>query len=158
VEPVDSARSLPARRISYSDLYSLVADVVSALCALDVCPGDRIASYSSNCVVSHRYCPRRTEFNLGAHRKIVLPYWPQQQLVSVSPSSRLRFTFQVQFGLALLPISVRMVFLKGTFYQQPWALSLTPFVPDSSKSHQKYYLQSMQSCMLAAAIQYTLII
>ena len=50
-------RSLPSdpqptlRRVTYAELYDLVADLVSALLSYGLKPGDRVASYSSNCVV-----------------------------------------------------------------------------------------------------------
>lgn len=39
------------RRVTYAQLYNLVADVASALLYHGVRPGDRVASYSSNCIV-----------------------------------------------------------------------------------------------------------
>ncbi|TDL29505.1 acetoacyl-CoA synthetase [Rickenella mellea] len=38
------------RRVTYAKLYELVSDVVSALLKLGLQPGDRVASYSSNCI------------------------------------------------------------------------------------------------------------
>jgi hypothetical protein len=40
------------RRCSYAELYELVAALVSALLQHGVKPGDRVASYASNCIVS----------------------------------------------------------------------------------------------------------
>ena len=42
--------------MTYSELYNLVADLVSALLSYGLQPGDRVASYSSNCTVSQAYC------------------------------------------------------------------------------------------------------
>ncbi|EGO01898.1 hypothetical protein SERLA73DRAFT_104023 [Serpula lacrymans var. lacrymans S7.3] len=49
-EPTPEEPSPPLRSISYADLYALVADLVSALLHHNLKPGDRIASYSSNCI------------------------------------------------------------------------------------------------------------
>lgn len=38
--------------MTYAELYQQVADLVSALLSLGLQPGDRVASYSSNCIVS----------------------------------------------------------------------------------------------------------
>jgi len=51
-EPSPNYPSPLLRRISYSDLYSLVADLVSALLLAGLKPGDRVASYCSNSIVS----------------------------------------------------------------------------------------------------------
>lgn len=39
------------RRITFAELYDLVADIVSSLLACGLKPGDRVGSYSSNCIV-----------------------------------------------------------------------------------------------------------
>ncbi|TFK43520.1 acetoacetyl-CoA synthetase [Crucibulum laeve] len=44
------------RRCSYAELYSLVADLVSALLHHGIKPGDRVASYSSNCIENVAAC------------------------------------------------------------------------------------------------------
>ena len=41
--------------MSYAELYTLVADLASAFLARGLQPGDRIASYSSNCIVRTYY-------------------------------------------------------------------------------------------------------
>lgn len=51
VEPLGDKVTPELRRITYAELYSLVADLVSALLDLGLQPGDRVASYSSNCIV-----------------------------------------------------------------------------------------------------------
>jgi len=55
-EPTADAPSPPLRRVTYSELYNLVADIVSALLSYGLQPGDRVASYSSNCIVSQAHC------------------------------------------------------------------------------------------------------
>ena len=40
------------RRVTYSELYSAVGDLVSALLDLGLKPGDRVGAYCSNCIVS----------------------------------------------------------------------------------------------------------
>ena len=55
VEPLLDEHFEPAkhvRSISYGDLYAVVADCVSALLSYGLKPGDRVGSYSSNCIVS----------------------------------------------------------------------------------------------------------
>ncbi|EIN10628.1 acetoacetate-CoA ligase [Punctularia strigosozonata HHB-11173 SS5] len=44
------------RRITYAELYDLVADLVSALLLRGLRPGDRVASYSSNCIENVAAC------------------------------------------------------------------------------------------------------
>lgn len=51
-EPTPDNPSPPLIRMTYFDLYNLVADSVSALLQQGLKPGDRVASYSSNCIVS----------------------------------------------------------------------------------------------------------
>jgi len=50
-EPTPDTPNPEFRRCTYSKLYSLVADLVSALLLNGLKPGDRVASYSSNCIV-----------------------------------------------------------------------------------------------------------
>ncbi|KZT39610.1 acetoacyl-CoA synthetase [Sistotremastrum suecicum HHB10207 ss-3] len=50
VEPLPGLAPASPRTISYGDLYLQVADVVSALLTIPLLPGDRVASYSSNCI------------------------------------------------------------------------------------------------------------
>ncbi|KAF8913910.1 acetoacetyl-CoA synthetase [Gymnopilus junonius] len=49
-EPTPEDPEPRLRRVTYAELYNLVADVASALLYHGVRPGDRIASYSSNCI------------------------------------------------------------------------------------------------------------
>ena len=51
VEPEPNHPDPGLRRVSYAELYALVADLVSAFLARGLKAGDRIASYSSNCIV-----------------------------------------------------------------------------------------------------------
>lgn len=51
-EPTPETPSPPLRSVSYADLYVQVFHVVQALKEIEIKPGDRIASYSSNCIVS----------------------------------------------------------------------------------------------------------
>lgn len=44
------------RRVSYAELYTLVSDLVSALLAQGLKAGDRVASYSSNCIENTAAC------------------------------------------------------------------------------------------------------
>ncbi|KAF5333725.1 hypothetical protein D9611_002601 [Ephemerocybe angulata] len=44
------------RKVSYAQLYALVADLVSALKANGLRPGDRVASYASNCIENVAAC------------------------------------------------------------------------------------------------------
>jgi acetoacetyl-CoA synthetase len=50
VEPTPE-HSLQLRSVTYAQLYDIVRDVVSALLYHGLRPGDRVASYSSNCIV-----------------------------------------------------------------------------------------------------------
>ena len=50
VEPTPE-HSLQLRKVTYAQLYDIVRDVVSALLYHGLRPGDRVASYSSNCIV-----------------------------------------------------------------------------------------------------------
>ncbi|KJA30266.1 hypothetical protein HYPSUDRAFT_126374 [Hypholoma sublateritium FD-334 SS-4] len=49
-EPTPDDPAPRIRKISYAHLYALVADIVSALLYLGIKPGERVSSYSSNCV------------------------------------------------------------------------------------------------------------
>jgi len=51
LEPTLDNPNPPVRKLAYGELYSLVADIVSALLLLPIQPGDRVASYSSNSIV-----------------------------------------------------------------------------------------------------------
>lgn len=51
VEPEPNNPNPEFRRVSYAELYALVSDIVSAFLAHGLKPGDRVASYSSNCIV-----------------------------------------------------------------------------------------------------------
>ncbi|KAI0347561.1 acetoacetate-CoA ligase [Trametopsis cervina] len=56
VEPHPGNPQPPLRKVSYAALYELVADLVSALLAQGLMPGDRVASYSSNCIENVAAC------------------------------------------------------------------------------------------------------
>ncbi|KIK68140.1 hypothetical protein GYMLUDRAFT_36974 [Collybiopsis luxurians FD-317 M1] len=55
-EPTPECPNPPLKRCTYAELYALVADLVSALLHHGVQPGDRIASYSSNCIENVAAC------------------------------------------------------------------------------------------------------
>ncbi|OSD04284.1 acetoacyl-CoA synthetase [Trametes coccinea BRFM310] len=56
IEPEPKHPKPDVRRVSYAELYALVSDLVSAFLAHGLQPGDRIASYSSNCVENVAAC------------------------------------------------------------------------------------------------------
>ncbi|OBZ76479.1 Acetoacetyl-CoA synthetase [Grifola frondosa] len=56
IEPEPSNPNPPLRRVTYAELYALVADLVSAFLSCGLKPGDRIASYSSNCIENVAAC------------------------------------------------------------------------------------------------------
>ncbi|CCM02494.1 uncharacterized protein FIBRA_04595 [Fibroporia radiculosa] len=56
IEPEPNNPDPPLRRVSYAELYSLVADLVSAFLSLGLKAGDRVASYSSNSVENVAAC------------------------------------------------------------------------------------------------------
>ncbi|KIJ56671.1 hypothetical protein M422DRAFT_149201 [Sphaerobolus stellatus SS14] len=56
IEPTLDHPNPPVRKVSYHELYHLVADVVSALLLVPIQPGDRVASYSSNCIENLACC------------------------------------------------------------------------------------------------------
>ncbi|PCH41206.1 acetoacetyl-CoA synthetase [Wolfiporia cocos MD-104 SS10] len=56
IEPEPSNPSPAFRRVSYAELYVLVADLVSAFLAAGLKAGDRVASYSSNCIENVAAC------------------------------------------------------------------------------------------------------
>ncbi|KAI0832453.1 acetoacyl-CoA synthetase [Trametes gibbosa] len=56
IEPEPNHPSPDLRRVSYAELYALVSDLVSAFLAHGLKPGDRVASYSSNCVENVAAC------------------------------------------------------------------------------------------------------
>ncbi|CAE6445670.1 unnamed protein product [Rhizoctonia solani] len=56
VEPTPDLASSPLREITYAELYTKVADIVSALIEHGVNKGDRVASYSSNCIETAVVC------------------------------------------------------------------------------------------------------
>ena len=53
-EPSSEFPVVHTRLCSYAELYQLVTALVSALLQHGIQPGDRVASYSSNCIVSLR--------------------------------------------------------------------------------------------------------
>ncbi|KAL1747449.1 hypothetical protein HDZ31DRAFT_80433 [Schizophyllum fasciatum] len=55
-EPTPELPHPPLRRAAYADLYAMVADVVSALLSRGFQPGDRVASYASNCIENVAAC------------------------------------------------------------------------------------------------------
>lgn len=55
-EPTPDCPSPVDRHVTYAQLYDLVADLVSALLQLGLRPGDRVASYCSNCVENVAAC------------------------------------------------------------------------------------------------------
>ena len=51
VEPTPDCPNPSKRKVTYRELYELVSNLVSALLLVPIQPGDRVASYSSNCLV-----------------------------------------------------------------------------------------------------------
>ncbi|KIK06693.1 hypothetical protein K443DRAFT_246951 [Laccaria amethystina LaAM-08-1] len=59
IEATEPTPEYPVPRLrttSYAELYSLVADLVSAMLHYGLKPGDRVASYSSNCIENVAAC------------------------------------------------------------------------------------------------------
>ncbi|EIW61928.1 acetoacyl-CoA synthetase [Trametes versicolor FP-101664 SS1] len=56
IEPEPNHPNPEFRRVSYAELYALVSDIVSAFLAHGLKPGDRVASYSSNCIENVAAC------------------------------------------------------------------------------------------------------
>ncbi|KAH9899837.1 acetoacyl-CoA synthetase [Cubamyces lactineus] len=56
IEPEPNHPNPDFRRVSYAELYALVSDLVSGFLAHGLKPGDRIASYSSNCIENVAAC------------------------------------------------------------------------------------------------------
>ncbi|KAJ1308642.1 hypothetical protein OPQ81_004336 [Rhizoctonia solani] len=56
VEPTADLVGSPFRQVTYAELYTQVADIVSALIEHGVKKGDRVASYSSNCIETAVVC------------------------------------------------------------------------------------------------------
>ncbi|EIW76117.1 acetoacetyl-CoA synthetase [Coniophora puteana RWD-64-598 SS2] len=55
-ESIISSPPSPLRRVSYAELYDLVANIASALLSLGLKPGDRVAAYASNCIENVAAC------------------------------------------------------------------------------------------------------
>ncbi|KAH7914344.1 hypothetical protein BJ138DRAFT_1079714 [Hygrophoropsis aurantiaca] len=55
-EPTPDDPNPPLRRVTYAELYDLVARLASTLRNLGLEPGDRVASYSSNCIENVAAC------------------------------------------------------------------------------------------------------
>lgn len=55
-EPTPDCPAPPDRCVTYAQLYTIVADLVSALLQLGLKPGDRVASYSSHCIENVAAC------------------------------------------------------------------------------------------------------
>ncbi|KZT24492.1 acetoacetyl-CoA synthetase [Neolentinus lepideus HHB14362 ss-1] len=55
-EPTSAVPEPPLRQVTYAELYLIVADLVSALLSLGLKAGDRVASYSSNCIENIAAC------------------------------------------------------------------------------------------------------
>ncbi|KAF8592338.1 acetoacetate-CoA ligase [Ramaria rubella] len=56
VEPTLNCPIPSIRKVTYQQLYQLVANIVSALLLVPIGPGDRVASYSSNCIENVACC------------------------------------------------------------------------------------------------------
>ncbi|KAG8708631.1 hypothetical protein FRC09_001129 [Ceratobasidium sp. 395] len=56
VEPTPDLDGPPFRKLTYAELYENVADAISALTEHGVTKGDRVASYSSNCLETVVVC------------------------------------------------------------------------------------------------------
>jgi acyl-CoA synthetase (AMP-forming)/AMP-acid ligase II len=61
-EPIAGTPIPRLQSVTYAQLYDLVADLVSALLSCGLQPGDRVASYSSNCIVSQATSTRYAVF------------------------------------------------------------------------------------------------
>ncbi|KAL0950017.1 hypothetical protein HGRIS_010025 [Hohenbuehelia grisea] len=55
-EPTKDLPSPALRQVSYADLYSMVANIVSALLLNGLKPGDRVGAYCSNCIENVAAC------------------------------------------------------------------------------------------------------
>ncbi|TFK55716.1 acetoacetyl-CoA synthetase [Heliocybe sulcata] len=55
-EPTSADPDPSLRQVTYAELYHIVADLVSALLSLGLKAGDRVASYSSNCIENVAAC------------------------------------------------------------------------------------------------------
>ena len=88
------------RKLSYRELYDLVADIVSALLLVPIQPGDRVASYSSNCIVRLTFLIYTHRFTL--FRKTSPAVWPQQLL------ARSGYVLDVTINSRILPIYFRI--------------------------------------------------
>ncbi|PFH52736.1 hypothetical protein AMATHDRAFT_73869 [Amanita thiersii Skay4041] len=55
-EPTEEYPDPELRKCTYAQLYALVADIASALLLYGLKPGDRVASYSSNCIENVAAC------------------------------------------------------------------------------------------------------
>ncbi|KAF5369916.1 hypothetical protein D9758_001032 [Tetrapyrgos nigripes] len=56
IEPTSNIPDPGLRTLTYGELYTLVANLASALLLNDFKPGDRVASYSSNCIENVAAC------------------------------------------------------------------------------------------------------
>lgn len=101
VEPTPDLENPSYRQITYAELYAKVADAVSSLTEQGVKMGDRVASYSSNCIVSS-YCKALGTSHISDGGII------RKRLLFVSPLQQLAL-----YGLALQQISVRTAYSKG---------------------------------------------
>jgi len=52
-EPTPDFPQVDLKKITYAEIYHQVHRAVIALKKLNLGPGDRVASYASNCIVSH---------------------------------------------------------------------------------------------------------
>lgn len=87
-EPTPECPNPPHQRVTYADLYAMVADLVSALLMLDLKPGDRVASYSSNCIENVIACLAATA--IGRQFLTVLRFANLRRVHLGQRSSRLR--------------------------------------------------------------------
>lgn len=79
-EPEPNNIAPPLRHVTYLELYSLVSDLVSALLLCGLKAGDRVASYSSNCIVGqHAF----TLISIISRNWIAIPIQTPMRLISL---------------------------------------------------------------------------
>ncbi|KAK7049509.1 hypothetical protein VNI00_005540 [Paramarasmius palmivorus] len=84
-EPTADHPSPPLRSCSYGDLYELVSNVVSAFLENGLKPGDRVASYSSNCIENVAACLATTALG-GIWVSAAADFGPEGVFEQVQPT------------------------------------------------------------------------
>ncbi|KAG5643954.1 hypothetical protein DXG03_009305 [Asterophora parasitica] len=97
-EPTPDVPAPELKKCTYLELYNLVADLASALLRNGLTPGDRVASYSSNCIENVVACLATTAIG-GIWVSAAADFAPEgviERYVGIESSTPLGFTYNAK--------------------------------------------------------------